>query len=132
MSDNARRLAGTIAANGPPRLGQPPDDRRGPPPTVAPQRSRSTPGWPAAGVPPPSTDRLPQCSPAGDRGGWTRALHISAVAATKRIMAQRSSALTPDDWAAMRAVSDPVFASADAQEGARAFAEKRAPVWRGR
>ena len=28
-------------------------------------------------------------------------------------------------------ISRPVFESADAQEGARAFAEKRAPVWRG-
>ncbi|MEI4270517.1 crotonase/enoyl-CoA hydratase family protein [Klenkia sp. LSe6-5] len=28
-------------------------------------------------------------------------------------------------------VTEAVFASADAQEGARAFAEKRAPVWRG-
>jgi enoyl-CoA hydratase len=29
-------------------------------------------------------------------------------------------------------ISDPVFASADAREGAVAFAEKRAPTWRGR
>ena len=35
-------------------------------------------------------------------------------------------------WAARRAeLHQSVFASADAQEGARAFVEKRAPVWRG-
>jgi enoyl-CoA hydratase len=28
-------------------------------------------------------------------------------------------------------VMRPVFTSQDAQEGARAFAEKRAPVWKG-
>ena len=28
------------------------------------------------------------------------------------------------------AISGPVFESEDAREGARAFAEKRAPVWR--
>ena len=28
-------------------------------------------------------------------------------------------------------LTGPVFASEDAKEGARAFAEKRAPVWRG-
>jgi len=32
---------------------------------------------------------------------------------------------------AQRGLADSVFASADALEGARAFAEKRAPVWRG-
>ena len=41
------------------------------------------------------------------------------------------------DWAAVEAFTrqgeliGPVFASADAQEGALAFAEKRSPVWRG-
>ena len=32
---------------------------------------------------------------------------------------------------AQQELADRVFASADAQEGARAFAEKRPPVWRG-
>ena len=32
---------------------------------------------------------------------------------------------------AQRELADQVFGSADALEGARAFAEKRAPVWRG-
>jgi enoyl-CoA hydratase len=32
----------------------------------------------------------------------------------------------------MAALMGPVFASDDAREGARAFAEKRPPVWQGR
>jgi enoyl-CoA hydratase/carnithine racemase len=31
----------------------------------------------------------------------------------------------------MARIMAPVFTSQDAQEGARAFAEKRAPVWKG-
>ncbi len=33
--------------------------------------------------------------------------------------------------AVQREIVDPVFRSADAREGATAFAEKRDPVWRG-
>lgn len=54
-----------------------------------------------------------------------------AVRATKQIV---SGALRWTDAEAFAEQADlvgPVFASADAQEGARAFAEKRAPVWRG-
>jgi enoyl-CoA hydratase len=36
-----------------------------------------------------------------------------------------------DAFARQDAITRPVFASADAREGAAAFAEKRAPVWRG-
>jgi enoyl-CoA hydratase len=35
-------------------------------------------------------------------------------------------------WVRQRTIVDPVFASQDAQEGAAAFAEKRAAVWQGR
>jgi enoyl-CoA hydratase len=51
-----------------------------------------------------------------------------AIDATKRIMAADETA----DWERVRALSRPVLESEDAREGARAFAEKRAPVWRGR
>jgi enoyl-CoA hydratase len=49
-----------------------------------------------------------------------------AIDATKRIL------VADEDWERAGAISGPVFESEDAREGARAFAEKRAPVWRGR
>jgi enoyl-CoA hydratase len=55
-----------------------------------------------------------------------------AVRATKQIMAGRFARISPTDWAAMREISDPVFASSDAKEGAIAFAEKRTPIWQAR
>jgi enoyl-CoA hydratase len=54
-----------------------------------------------------------------------------ALTATKRVIAESA------DWAAAEAfrrqgeIITPVFTSADAREGALAFAEKRSPVWRG-
>jgi enoyl-CoA hydratase len=51
-----------------------------------------------------------------------------AIDATKRILVADETA----EWERAGAISGPVFASEDAREGARAFAEKRAPVWRGR
>ena len=51
-----------------------------------------------------------------------------AVAASKRI-------LTADEagaWERQAEITEPVFASEDAREGARAFLEKRAAVWKGR
>jgi enoyl-CoA hydratase/carnithine racemase len=55
-----------------------------------------------------------------------------AVSASKTVMAE--SALWPEDdqFALQETVIAPVRASADAREGARAFAEKRAPRWQGR
>jgi len=51
-----------------------------------------------------------------------------AIDATKRILVADETA----DWERAGAISGPVFGSEDAQEGARAFAEKRPPIWRGR
>ncbi len=54
-----------------------------------------------------------------------------ALTATKRVIVESA------DWSAAEAfdrqakVISPVFTSADAREGALAFAEKRAPVWKG-
>jgi enoyl-CoA hydratase len=53
-----------------------------------------------------------------------------ALMATKEI-ARRGGDWTSDRWERAAALMGPVFKSQDAQEGARAFAEKRAPVWRG-
>ncbi|MGW1989498.1 crotonase/enoyl-CoA hydratase family protein [Embleya sp. NPDC001921] len=54
-----------------------------------------------------------------------------AVAASKRVVAKSAGWNDPDGFAFQREATDSVFRSADALEGARAFAEKRAPVWRG-
>ncbi|WP_255024903.1 crotonase/enoyl-CoA hydratase family protein [Rhodococcus sp. GA1] len=53
-----------------------------------------------------------------------------AVKATKQVVAMAANYTDPDAFVAQRKFIDPVFASADAKEGARAFAEKRAPVWK--
>ncbi|MGN5237450.1 crotonase/enoyl-CoA hydratase family protein [Rhodococcus sp. SJ-3] len=54
-----------------------------------------------------------------------------AVKATKQVVAMSAKYTDPDAFVAQRQFIDPVFASNDAQEGAKAFAEKRAPVWTG-
>ncbi|MFD5259040.1 crotonase/enoyl-CoA hydratase family protein [Streptomyces bobili] len=52
-----------------------------------------------------------------------------AVAATKRIVDESHDWPAADMFTRQRAYTDPVFASADAAEGALAFAEKRRPRW---
>ncbi|HVW42911.1 MAG TPA: crotonase/enoyl-CoA hydratase family protein [Amycolatopsis sp.] len=55
-----------------------------------------------------------------------------AVAATKEIARGSTDWTLAEGWARQAEIIRPVFASEDAKEGATAFAEKRAPVWRGR
>ena len=54
-----------------------------------------------------------------------------AVRASKQLVAGSVGWTDRAALDAQQALADRVFASADALEGARAFAEKRAPVWRG-
>ncbi|GAA2775372.1 crotonase/enoyl-CoA hydratase family protein [Saccharopolyspora taberi] len=54
-----------------------------------------------------------------------------AIRATKRIVSGAVGWTDAEAFAAQAEIAAPVFASADAQEGARAFAEKRRPVWQG-
>ncbi len=55
-----------------------------------------------------------------------------AVAASKRIMRESPGWPADEIWDRQRPLAEAVIGSEDAQEGARAFGEKRAPVWRGR
>jgi enoyl-CoA hydratase len=55
-----------------------------------------------------------------------------AVAATKEIVVAARDWRADEAFARQREILGPVFASADAAEGALAFAEKRPPVWQGR
>jgi methylglutaconyl-CoA hydratase len=52
-----------------------------------------------------------------------------ALAATKDLLRGPTAATMPDDLAAMTRLSAAHFASAEGQEGIRAFAEKRPPSW---
>jgi enoyl-CoA hydratase len=54
-----------------------------------------------------------------------------AVRATKRVLSTAVDYASQDAYDAQWQITEPVFASADALEGALAFAEKRAPVWKG-
>jgi len=55
-----------------------------------------------------------------------------AVMASKQIARSSDDWTTTEGWEQQAKIVTPVFGSDDAREGATAFAEKRAPVWRGR
>lgn len=55
-----------------------------------------------------------------------------AVAASKVILREQRSWPDTEFFERQAAIADPVMASEDAREGARAFGEKRAPRWQGR
>jgi enoyl-CoA hydratase len=76
--------------------------------------------------------------PAGEALGAARALAAKvaanaplALAATKRIIVESADWPSAEAFDRQNAIAGPVFTSADAREGAAAFAEKRPPVWRG-
>jgi enoyl-CoA hydratase/carnithine racemase len=54
-----------------------------------------------------------------------------ALAASKRVMMESADWPTEAMFTRQDEIARPVFLSADAMEGAAAFAEKRSPVWRG-
>jgi enoyl-CoA hydratase len=54
-----------------------------------------------------------------------------AVQLSKRIIVESQGWPTDEIWARQNPLVDEVLDSADAKEGARAFAEKRAPIWEG-
>jgi enoyl-CoA hydratase len=55
-----------------------------------------------------------------------------AMIASKRIVREQYDWSAAEMWERQSAISDPVFGSEDAREGASAFAEKRPPVWQGK
>lgn len=76
-----------------------------------------------------------------DGGAFAGALELAhaiaanaplAVAISKRIVDESDGWSSGERFARQAALAEPVFRSEDAVEGARAFAEKRAPVWTGR
>lgn len=55
-----------------------------------------------------------------------------AVIGSKRIINESADWSEENMWGNQQAITDPIFGSEDAIEGATAFAEKRAPVWKGK
>jgi enoyl-CoA hydratase len=55
-----------------------------------------------------------------------------ALAATKRIIVEAADWPDAEFFARQAEITEPVFKSEDAREGATAFAERRDPVWKGR
>jgi enoyl-CoA hydratase len=55
-----------------------------------------------------------------------------AVKASKQVIVESTDWSSEEKFANQGAIVDPVFKSADAKEGATAFAEKRAPRWTGK
>jgi enoyl-CoA hydratase len=55
-----------------------------------------------------------------------------AVRVTKQVIKQSADWPASESFDKQRSIIDPIFTSADAREGAVAFAEKRKPVWTGK
>ena len=55
-----------------------------------------------------------------------------AIRMTKRILVEQAAWPADEVWSRQEPLVESILASEDAREGAIAFAEKRAPVWRGR
>lgn len=55
-----------------------------------------------------------------------------SVAASKRVIMESQDWTQDQMWELQKALTEHVFSSEDAREGSAAFAEKRAPVWKGR